>query len=337
MRQIGRGLHRSMRQAEGRVVGIGRRIGNGDVVFDDCPCRGLGDRDLSAFGAGVQRVQVVVPGGVVADRDIVALKDLNALAAIAIDKVVLDQRRKAIGRVTGPKVAQPVDDDAVAVGMGGGHRGGHVVVADVAPDDGPKAPVAGIAGQIDVRGDRDAAGLIAVRGGVAEGAVVLDDLELGQIEGYAAAAAVMDGVVAQMDVMTSFPVDPVTTAAHDVEPLHRDVIRPDVHRAVGALRRPDPCARFLQGPQGDMAPRFAALPDEQLLDIGAGVDKDRVARPMRRCQRLGDGGERLRGRAVSRPLPLGDMDHPRLRHGYARQAKQRKDDGSDHPSGCPGA
>ena len=114
-------------------------------------------------------------GGVVADGDVVAPGDLDALATVPVDQVALDQGRVGVARMSaGLCTLEVVDDDAVAVGVRAGF--GDVVIADVVADDGPEALGGGVAGDVAVLIDRDAR--VPAGAGIVVGRVTCDGLEL---------------------------------------------------------------------------------------------------------------------------------------------------------------
>ena len=102
---------------DGRVVRINRWVSHANVVY---PRAIFGELmvQLAAPGAWVLQLSRLLPQHVLL-RTVTksAPGDLNALAAIAVAKVVLDQRREGIVRGWVALILQAVNDDAVAVGM----------------------------------------------------------------------------------------------------------------------------------------------------------------------------------------------------------------------------
>ena len=137
-------------------------------------------RDLASPRAGVRGVLIVVVGGVVRDGDVVAIVDLDSLAAVPVDQVALYQGRVGVVRVpAGLRALEVVDDDAVAVAVRAGL--GDVVVAGVVGDDGSVARGGGVAGDVAVLPDRDA-GVTVAGARIVVGRVAFDGLELGMNE-----------------------------------------------------------------------------------------------------------------------------------------------------------
>ena len=136
------------------VVRVHLRIGHGNVVDEGVivPSR---IRDLASPRTGVRGVLIIVVGGVVRDGDVVAIVDLDSLAAVPVDQVALHQGWVGVVRVpAGLRALEVVDDDSVAVAVRAGL--GDVVVAGVVGDDGSVARGGGVAGDVLVLPDRDA-------------------------------------------------------------------------------------------------------------------------------------------------------------------------------------